>query len=306
MNDFVRKKIVEELHSPAKRKFARRRVIVKSINDLFQSDLIDMRKFSRQNKGFKFLLVVINAFTKYAWVEALKSKSGDEVTKKMEKILQSIPYKPRFLHCDEGKEYFNAKFKALMEKFNIHPYATRSVMKDSIVERLNRTLKTKIWKHFSLSGKYEYISVLQKLVDEYNSSYHRTIGMEPKNVTKKYERYLLNHVYNNEAVPRKKPKFKVNQIVRVSKFKHVFSKGYTPNWSTELFKIVKVNPTFPTTYKLEDYTGEPILGSFYEAELLKTKYPNDYLIEKVLKTDKNKIFVKWLGFDSSHNSWINK
>ena len=298
--------IVNELHSPARKNFPRRRVIVKSIRELFQSDLIDMSKYSRQNKGFKFLLVVINVFTKFAWVQPLKSKSGNDVTLAMEKILQSIPYKPKFLHSDEGKEYFNAKFKALMDKFNIIHYATHSVMKASIVERLNRTIKMKIWKHFSLSGKYEYIDVLQKLVDEYNSSKHRTTGMAPKNVGKKDEKYLLNHVYNNEAIARKKPKFKKGDVVRVSKYKHLFEKGYTPNWSAELFKIVKVNPAYPTTYKLEDYTGEPILGSFYEMELLKTKYPNDYLIEKILKTDKNKIFVKWLGHDPSHNSWIKK
>ena len=104
----------------------------------------------------------------------------------------------------------------------------------------------------------------------------------------------------------KKPKFKIGEKVRVSKIKQVFEKGYTPNWSTVIFTISQVMATNPVTYKLKDYWDQPIAGGFYEKELLNVKYPDVYFVEKVLKKRENQIYVKWLRFDSSHNSWINK
>lgn len=86
----------------------------------------------------------------------------------------------------------------------------------------------------------------------------------------------------------------------------MFDKGYTPNWSTELFKIVKIQLTNPATYLLEDMSGGPIRGSFYEHELQKAKHQDAYLVQKVLRRKRNKVYVKWLGFDKSHNSWIEK
>jgi hypothetical protein len=94
--------------------------------------------------------------------------------------------------------------------------------------------------------------------------------------------------------------------VRVSKFKTIFEKGYTPNWPTEVFKIIAVQRTNPVTYLLEDFRGNPIAGGLYEYELLKTAQPDVYLVEKVLRRKNDTVFVKWLGFDASHNSWINK
>lgn len=104
----------------------------------------------------------------------------------------------------------------------------------------------------------------------------------------------------------KKPKFKINDKVRISKYKHAFSKGYTPNWTTEVFTITKVLNTNPVTYQLKDELNNTIFGCFYEQEITKTDFPNTFLIERILKRNKNKMFVKWMGFDSSRNSWIEK
>jgi len=98
----------------------------------------------------------------------------------------------------------------------------------------------------------------------------------------------------------------VGDKVRVSKLKHAFQKGYTPSFSSEIFEITAVKSTIPVTYRLKDYQDQTIEGGFYEQELTSVKYPDVYLIEKVLKRCGNRLFVKWLGFDSSHNSWIEK
>ena len=105
---------------------------------------------------------------------------------------------------------------------------------------------------------------------------------------------------------RKKPRFKKGDSVRISKTKHIFEKGYTPNWTTEIFTIVRVAPTNPVTYHIKDYQGQIVRGGFYEQELLKVKYPDVYLVEKVLKRRKNQVYVKYLGFDNSHNQWLDK
>ncbi|XP_011687491.1 PREDICTED: uncharacterized protein LOC105449809 [Wasmannia auropunctata] len=131
------------------------------------------------------------------------------------------------------------------------------------------------------------------------------MGMRSADVTPAVAKKLLMTVYNYAKIIAL-PRFKVNDPVRVSKFKTIFEKGYTPNWSTEIFRIAKVQSTNPTTYLLNDSRGEPVAGGFYEYELQRVSNPDVYLVEKVLRKRGNKVYVKWLGMDSSHNSWINK
>ena len=162
-----------------------------------------------------------------------------------------------------------------------------------------------MWKEFSYNGSYHWIDLYKQLINEYNKKIHRTIKMAPANVKPSNEKFLLNTVYDHIKI-FKKNKFNIGDHVRISKYKHNFEKGYTPNWTTEIFKIKEIKITYPTTYVLEDYTGTPIKGTFYEEELLSTRYPNTYLVEKVLRTKNGQAYVKWLGFSSDHNSWINK
>ena len=178
-------------------------------------------------------------------------------------------------------------------------------MKASIAERAIRTIKDSMYKMFSLEGSYKYLLKLPDVARAYNSRRHRTIGMAPKDVNKSNEKELLASVYTHVKL-RSKSKFKVGNTVRISKHKTVFAKGYTPNWSTELFKIAKVNPGTPVTYLLKDTSDAPILGRFYQEELQKTKYEDVYLVEKILKARGDKVFVRWLGFDNTHDSWIKK
>ena len=194
-----------------------------------------------------------------------------------------------------------------MQKYKINLYSTYSNLKASIVERFNRTLKTWMWKEFSFQGNYKWLDMLANLMTRYNRKVHRTINMSPRDVNSTNEANVLRKLkLSNELRGRKKPKFKIGDFVRVSESKHVFEKGYTLNWSTEIFTVVRVAKTNSVTYHLKDYRNEPIAGGFYEQEISKVKYPDVYLIEKVLKRRKNQIYVKWLGFDSSHNSWIER
>lgn len=298
-----KKQLVDELHKPARRNFQRRNVIFKGINDLWQADLVEMGEYSAENSGYRYLLTVIDTFAKFAWALPVKTKSGLEVANAMEKIL--IKQSPKHLQTDNGKEFYNVHFQKLMKKYNMNHYSTYSSLKASIVERFNRTLKGLMWKQFSLTGSFKWIHNIEDLINKYNHSIHRTIKMRPCDVNYTNEMSLLKTVYSKiKTFPL--PKFKVGDKVRISKHKHLFEKGYTPNWTTEIFTITKIKNTNPVTYIIKDYQDETILGSFYEYELLNAKHPDIYLIQKILRKKGKKAYVKWLGFSDEHNSWINQ
>lgn len=303
---FTKEKIqlVNELHKPISKNFRRRRTIIKGLDDLWQADLGQLDLYAKFNKNYKYILTVIDCFSKFLWMKPLKTKSGEEVATAFESILQNR--KPHNLQTDQGKEFFNTNFKELMVKYNINHYNTYSCKKASIAERVLRTIKERLFKYFSLSGSYRWIDVLPSIVYDYNHTKHKTINKKPIFVNKNNENEVLKYAYNHIKLTSPIRKFSVGDIVRISKAKHIFEKGYMPNWTTELFKVSKVKITNPVTYLLEDLEGSPIKGAFYEAELQQTKQPDLYLVEKVLRKRGNKVYVKWLGFDNRHNSWINK
>ena len=299
----LKRQVVEEIHRPARKKFRRRRVVIKGLDDLFQADLVEMLPYAKQNGGHRYILVVINAFSKYAWAYPVKRKTGKDVTEAMKKVLREST--PRNLQTDNGKEFYNKDFQQLMKKHGVNHYSTYSTMKSSIVERLNRTLKTMMWKEFSFQGSYKWLQLLPKIIEKYNSTVHGTTGFKPKDVTKRNEKSILETSYDNRKVMDRKPiKYPVGTSVRVSKYREAFDKGYTPNWSTEIFKVDKVQFTNPTTYILRDEKNEVVKGGFYEEELQRAKHPDIFLVEKVLRRKGNQVFVKWLGLDKTHNSWI--
>ena len=303
----VKQRLVTELHKPTRINFIRRNVIIKGLNETLQADLVEMIPYSKENRQHKYILVVIDVFSKYVWAVAVKNKSAKDVTEAMHTILKKIQPKPKNIHTDLGKEFYNSLFGELMKKYSINHYSTFSVKKASIVERVNRTLKSAMWKVFSYQGSYKWLEVLPKIVDKYNSTIHSTIHMKPKDVNKKNERQLLKTAYNKiKKVDLNSIKYKVGDKVRLSKQRSIFHKGYMPKWTTEVFTVKEIKLTNPITYHLQDQHGEIIRGGFYKEELQPAKYPDIYLVEKVIRKNGNKLYVKWLGFDATHNSWINK
>lgn len=305
--DKAKRGIINELHKQARKNFPRRRVYVKGIDDLWQIDLVDLQKYAKFNAGHKYILTVIDVLSKYAWAVPVKSKRGDAVTAAMNHVFTtSRPRVPRNIQSDAGKEFYNSPFKALMQRLNINLYSSYSHLKASVVERFNRTLKGWMYKEFGYQGTYKWTHILADLLKRYNNRVHRTISMRPSDVTKRDEKRLLHVVNPSSSSPLAavKPRFKSGDIVRVSKYKTQFEKGYTPSWSTELFTIDEVRTTVPPVYTLRDLQGQIIKGTFYGYELQRTMYPDTYLVEKVLRRKGQRAYVKWLGMSSAHNSWI--
>ncbi|CAI6366133.1 unnamed protein product [Macrosiphum euphorbiae] len=258
-----------------------------------------MQSHSRQNYGFKYILVVIDTYSKYVWLKALKNKTTKECTKGMFKILKKAH--PKLLQTDNGTEFYNAQFQDVMKKFKIKHYSSYSVIKCSIAERVIRSIKNNICKYFTATGTWNWYNTLSKITQNYNNTKHRTIKCTPNEARMDTNNIKFNTQINYTLY---NPKFKVNDKVRISKYKHIFSKGYTPNWTTEIFTVSKVLQTNSVTYQLKDESNNIILGGFYEQEIKLTDFPNTFLIERIVKKVGNKMLVKWLGFDSSQNSWI--
>lgn len=300
-----KQQVVNEIHKQMRINFVRRRFIQKGYNDTWQIDLVEMIPFAKMNNGYKYLLTSIDTFSKYAYAYPIKSKKSTEIISAMKKMFKDSKTYPKNIQSDQGTEFFNKDFKKLMKKHKINHYHTYTHLKASICERFNRTLKTLMWKMFSMKGKYKWIDEINSLVSQYNHTYHRTIKMKPFHVNKSNELYILDTVYNYPKL-FPSPKFKKGDHVRISRYKGTFFKGYEPNWTPEIFVIDKVKITNPVTYLIKDYKKNLIQGSFYEYELQKVQSKNAFLVEKILKKRGNQLFVKWLGFDESHNTWINK
>lgn len=296
-------KLADEIHKPARRNFPRRRVDIThfGIGDTWQMDLADMQKYAKENKGYKYFLVIIDIFTKFVWTIPIKDKSGKVVTAAIANIIEkkSSYGAPRNIHSDEGKEFINSDAKALYKKKHINFYHTFSTLKASIAERVIRTLKEKLYKQFTARNNHQWLDLLTRITRQYNNTVHRTIGRKPSSIkTKSDEKdvtiFLLNKITN---ITNPTPKFKVGDSVRISKYKSIFEKGYTANWTTEVFQILSVYPGLVPTYELVDQEGEVISGRFYSEELQKTNYPDLYAVEKIISSNKKSglAMVKFVG-----------
>ena len=295
----------KELHRSVRKNFPKRYVFTRD-QGIFGADLVDMQALSRKNKGFKYILMVEDIFSKYGWAVPIKSKTGVAVTEALKKIFaEKIPKK---IWADKGGEFYNKEVNALLKKHNIVLYSTENHEKCSVIERWNRTIKTWIYKYFTANGTNNYVDVLDALIKRYNNTKHRSIGMTPAEATEPENRErVFRNLYAKKVQEQQKPKFKVGTKVRLAVEKDLFEKAYIINWSDKIYSIKQVLATRPTTYVVEDDKGVEHKGKFYEQELQRTT-ADTYRVQKVLryKTEKGKRYalVKWMDYDSSYNSWI--
>ena len=178
--------LAEELHKPITRNFRKRRVISKKgIDKIWAADLVEIQKFSKWNKGVKYLLMVIDVFSKYGWIVPLKDKKTESVSLAFDEIFKKSKRKPTMLWTDEGSEFISKHFKEFLKKNKIKLYHTENEEKSSIVERWNKTMKNRMWRMFSANNSTVYWEKLDKLVDDYNNTYHSSIKITPTEASTK-------------------------------------------------------------------------------------------------------------------------
>ena len=258
--------LADELHRPVVKNFRKRRVVVNGVDEIWAADLIDMQSFAKCNGGIKYLLTVIDVFSKYGWIVPLKSKTGAEVAEAFNTIFKE-GRRPGKFWVDKGKEFYNKNVKEL----GVELYSTENEEKSCVVERWNRTMKERMFKYFTASSTRKYVDVIGEMVDNYNTTRHSSIKMTPIAASeKKNERIVWFNLYGNEPAPKLTFKFNVGNKVRITKKKGIFDKGFTPRWTEEVFTVSQIQYTDPPTYKITDSNGEEIQGTFYEQELQKT------------------------------------
>ena len=225
-----------------------------------------MRLHEKQNKGFKYLLTVIDVYSKFAWTYPLKVKTGKQMIALFEKIFRER--KPKKLWTDLGTEFINKDFKKFLADNDVELYHTFNEGKAVVIERFNRTLKEKMWRYFTETKNNKYLDILPKLLHNYNNTIHSTIKMTPTEASK--EENTKDKIFYVPQITKENPKFKIGDRVRIYKYKKLFAKGYETNWTNEIFVVSQINETSPITYKIKDLNGEDIIGSFYKQELNKT------------------------------------
>lgn len=310
VQDWLKTQWTYTLHRPRKNKFDRRSYITRGLDFQWQADLVEMQQYSRQNKGMRYILTVIDIFSRYAFARPLPNKTPKEIVKAFKSIFNSEKRVPKLIQTDQGTEFENRIVRNyLANVHNVELFSIKSPLKAAIIERWNRTAKERMWRAFTRQGNRRWLELLPKIVRSYNNSKHRILGQTPASVTKDNEARVWLHLYASKPeAPRKKNKFKLGDRVRISRQKDFFEKGYTPNWTEEEFIIHAVNEKYrPTTYQIRSLAGELITGSFYEQELQAVTNTDEmYRIERVIRTrgraEHKQALVKWMGYPEP--TWI--
>ena len=305
-SNFTMEDLSNELNKPTINKFPRQKIIVNHINEIHSTDLVDMSQYSKMNRGYKYIFTNIDVFSKIAYAFPLKSKKIGDIKSCFEKIFKNN--KPKFIWSDKEPAFLSKEMQQFFKDNNVKIYHTNSHLKAVVIERFNRSLRELMMKKFVKDNNTVWYNILPKLIKTYNNRYHSTIKMAPIEVNKNNEKYIKENIYTyNKTI--KNPKFKINDLVRISlKRRDLFDKpSANIKWSEELFKIHSINKSNVVTYKIKDLNDGIIEGIFYERELLKSKNTSGvYIIEKIIRKNKNKYFVKWRNYSDEFNSWVNE
>ena len=255
---------INEIYSkPPKRNYNTNKRDVYPIDDIWSLDILDLKDYgSKNNRGYRYVLVIIDNFSKFGWTIPLKNKNAQTIKDSLENILTNSKRKPNLIETDRGKEFYNNIFQDFLNKNNIKLYSRNSSYGAVFAERFNRTIRDLLKKIVFEQGDAKWIDILPTITEQYNNRRHTSTKLSPKDASlKKNEGF----VYKNLLDKRKKiiPKFKINDLVRTADLKRTFSKGDTTNWSYKLYKITEIiNDTIPS-YKIDN------LSERYNESLLK-------------------------------------
>ena len=311
------------VHRGVRHNFPRSRVITSGINDLFDIDLVFMRDLKRYNKGYQYLLLAIDVFSRYAYAFPLKSKKPEEIISSLKQLFAQGAI-PTSIRSDNGGEFTSFKVRKFLKENNVNLMTTKNyTIKANYVERLAKTIKKKLVKYMYSKQTYKWYDILPKIIEGYNHSYHSSIKMKPADVNENNESSLWKRQYlppksgtnsrkKGQKVKLKPFKFKIGDTVRVSFNKTKFSREYDQKWSDQLYLIGKrFRRDGIPVYKLMNFNGqEEVDGTFYQEELQKVRItPNTmYKIEKVIKKKtvdgKRMALVRWLGWEPQYDSYV--
>ena len=255
---------INEIYSkPPKKYYPTNKTDVYYIDDIWSLDILDLKDYGpKNNRGYRYVLVTIDNFSKFGWTIPLKNKNAQTIKDSFENILTNSKRKPNLIETDRGKGFYNNIFQDFLNKNNIKLYSRNSSYGAVFAERFNRTIRDLLKKIVFKQGDAKWIDVLPTITKQYNNRIHSSTKLTPIQASlRKNEGY----VYKNLLDKRKKikPKYEIDDLVRTADLKKTFSKSDTTNWSYKLYKITEiVNDTIPS-YKIDN------LPERYNESLLK-------------------------------------
>lgn len=264
------------LNYPKRYKFKRNPIISYGVDWCFQMDLAHIPDLKHPASNYVWLLCVIDTFSKYLMVKAMKTKKATEVAENLKEILLE-ERSCSLIQSDMGLEFWNKEVSDVLKALKIHHFGARTIVKASICERAIRTLKTRIYKYMAKNyKKFQFYQDLPNIVAAINNSRHRSHGMKPSEVTVFNQDVVFERLYPDfYKIPRFKIPYKVNDKVRIAKERLPFAKGFRGTYTKEVFTISDVLKTrSPPVYKLKAQDGSDVLGIFYADELLKITEDN--------------------------------
>jgi hypothetical protein len=280
---FLQNSSTNQIHLPSKTAI-HQPIITNRPFERIQADIVDLSNISGYNQDHRYLLNVVDHFSKFAWSFPLKEKSADQVLLCLNPLLKE--HLPKILQTDNGKEFVNVKLKKVCDDLGIIqitslPYSPQS---QGLVERFNKTLKNMLFRLFTDTGNQNFTKNLASVLYEYNNSWHSTIRDYPANVLSGKTK---NKVIHNRIVAAAKKMtdtpidiLKIGQYCRIAMFtlkeirKDQFRKKYVPQWSEKVFKIVGRSRGIDPLYTLRDTDGKMTLKTYYRNELLPIDYKN--------------------------------
>ena len=268
IRDFMRENETSSLFKQVRHNFRRRRIVAHFPFQIVMSDTINYRNISGpQNRGYKYIMIVVDVFSKVAFAEPMKRLNDSASLEALESIFNRMPDLPTNFVTDLGKEYYNRKVSDLFERLGINHYSLRGPHKASIAERFIRTIKSKIERYFWKNKTSKWIDILQQFIENYNKTYHRSIKMAPYAVNENNRELVYKTLYPN-LKDKIEPRLKVGDRVRLLEEKNIFQKGYKRSWSLEVYKIRKVFTQGTVDfYEIAKLSGEPVSRKKYFWEL---------------------------------------
>ena len=261
--DLTKTFIVEIYSKPPKKNYPSNKTIIKSIDDTWSSDLLDMNDYgSKNNKGYRYILVVIDNFSKFGWTIRLENKFSQSITDAFSEIIKSSNRKPNLLETDDGKEYVNKIFNEFLNNNKIKRYSRYTDKGAVFAERCKKTVRNLLKKPVFEKGNADWLSELSSVVNKYNNTIHNSIKMTPSQASKKVNEKIVYSNLQDKRV-KQKPNFKLGQLVRTADIKKVFSKGDSTNYSYKLYTITEIIhntiPSYRINYLPERYNQNLLL-----------------------------------------------
>lgn len=280
--------------------------------DLIQADLFFTDRLEQYNDGVRAILLCIDTYTKFCWLEPLKSKNCTVVVRAFRRILDRMTFAPKVFAFDNGSEFTCLKTRKLFEALNIKTFFAYSDNKCALAERAQRSIQSRLYKHLLANETYRYIDNLQQLVLGYNNSSSRMLRMSPIQAEqpKNWERLADQHARNRakrSKLKKKSPKFNVGQEVRISLEKSVFTRGYDVSFTHQRYIVKEViqHRKLPA-YVLANEKGELVKGRFREHQLtaINTPYYRGNVLKQRVRKGKKQYLMRWIGYPEEYDIWI--